>query len=105
MGISAADGTVAWTPLQAGAILGAHWAPVFVERHVGAEAMEDYPDYTVAAPHNFNWDVMVVEAAMLRTSDGFPGPDGVPYAAWRAQASRLAPMGHAAMQSFRTPST
>lgn len=30
-------------------------------------------------------------------SDGMPGPDGVPYAAWRAQFGRVAPVLHVAL--------
>lgn len=41
VGTSAVDGTVAWTPLQAGAMVEANWAPVFAERHVDAMSAPD----------------------------------------------------------------
>lgn len=77
----------------------AHWSLVFTAWDVDDSAMELYLAYVVEVPADFDWPIGVatVAGAIERTSDSTPGPDGVPYAAWRSQASAVAPVIHVAL--------
>lgn len=76
-----------------------HWGPVVSERHVDRNLPNDHLGYAVRAPDNFQWDIplQIVREAIVRTTESTPGPDGVPYSAWRVVAGEVAPLVHRAL--------
>lgn len=76
-----------------------HWLPVFSERPVDEEAMNRFLPHTVEVLDSFEWTISegTIASALMRTTDSMPGPDGVPYVAWRAQVGVVAPVLHEAL--------
>lgn len=79
------DGALSATPDDAGRMLKQHWSEVFTARPVDEERMKHFLRYSVEAPPSFDCHIGggVIASAIVRTLDSRPGPDGVPYAAWR----------------------
>lgn len=94
------DGHAALTTQEIWQVLSGKWQPVFTDNDTNDEGAEHFMQYAMAVPDAFVWDMEVgdVEAAILRTIDSAPGPDGVPYAAWRSVATLVAPVLHRILQ-------
>ena len=62
-----------------------HVGPVFRERQILAEDALLVMPYIPAAPANIEWrlDRIQFRELVARPRDGAPGPDGLPYGAWR----------------------
>ena len=97
------DGRVTVDPGEMAAVLQDHWGTTFSARSIHEDKLqawlsEVFPDggqgRTVTGlpePTSARWHVERedVEKAIKASSDTMPGPDGIPYAAWRA----LGPLG------------
>jgi hypothetical protein len=68
-----------------GRLLIAHWGPIFDCKSVDLEAAGPFADQIQQVPTDFSWDISheSLDEAILRTGSSAPGPDGVPYGAWR----------------------
>ena len=99
-----ADGAVQTDPSAVAAILRLHWGDVFAKRCLREADIRRWlqhdlhaPDGLAAALHPLLADPTCwrirredIVNAIDRTSKSAPGPDGIPYAAWRA----LGPLAH-----------
>ena len=61
------------------------WKPVFRERHIEATAALEVMKHIVPVPPDIPWrlDRVQFREMVARPRVGAPGPDGLPYAAWR----------------------
>ena len=101
--LEAPDGSVQAAPAEVASILCNHWGDVFSKRHLRPADIRAWLQADcgaddglaaalrplVADPSNWQIRRQDVEAAIARTSRSAPGPDGIPYSAWRA----LGPLG------------
>ena len=101
--MSKADGTITVEPSEMAAVLRSHWGPTFAARSVDEDQLrtwlaEVFPDggqgRAVAGlpePASDAWRIESkdVKRAVASSSDTMPGPDGIPYVAWRS----LGPLG------------
>jgi hypothetical protein len=67
------------------ALLAGHWGPIFQERKIQAEAALEIMPFTPHVPENIVWklDKYAFGELVAKPRDGAPGPDGIPYGAWR----------------------
>lgn len=86
----------AQTTQEVWAALSGKRQPALTEHDTNEEDAEHFMRYAMAVPEGFVWDMDVgdVEAAILHTTGSAPGPDGVPYAAWRSVSTLVAPVLH-----------
>jgi hypothetical protein len=64
----------------------AHWGPTFAAKAVDPEAMVIFLDHVQSVPAGFSWEISpgMLDNAIDVTGSSAPGPDGVPYGAWRS---------------------
>ena len=98
------DGTVQTAPAEVARILRRHWGDTFSARQLRTADIDEWLRHDCEAPDGLAaalrplladpsvWRVRMedIVQAVKRTSRSAPGPDGIPYAAWR----RLGPLGH-----------
>ena len=91
------DGTVTADPKEMAEALREHWGGVFAAKHIdnsmlGTWLQEVFPDYEhgnlatgLPGTESELWHVQRedIEHAIQTCGDTMPGPDGIPYAAWR----------------------
>jgi exonuclease III len=101
--VCTADGSITTEPVAMADALRSHWGPTFAARAIDGDMLnawlqEVYPDggsgYAVSGlpcPTSDAWrvDRESIEKAVTISSDSMPGPDGIPYVAWRC----LGPLG------------
>jgi endonuclease/exonuclease/phosphatase family metal-dependent hydrolase len=87
---------------RAAELLVKHWAPVFRERNVQGEDAFTVMQHTPAIPGDIEWklDRMQFGELVARPRDGAPGPDGLPYAAWRMAGAGLIDVLYEAYEAF-----
>lgn len=99
------NGRVATDPEEVAAVLRGHWAQVLAARRCDGEALERWlAEDEAADPTEFGRDPLPprgagawtprrsdVAWAIAQSGSSAPGPDGIPYAAWR----KLGPLGEA----------
>ena len=91
--VQLADGSVSTDPDRMATALRSHWAPVFSSRRGHPRLFrqwleEDLPRHTLAAlppPGDPAWVVtrQDIQRALDRSPNSSPGPDGIPFLAWR----------------------
>ena len=111
---SPGNGEFATQPIDIASLLKQHWGGVFCRRPVdltnmrnwGVHRFASFPQAGLHAEHS-KWQLRlshVVEA--IRTSgDSSPGPDGIPYRAWRKLEDFVAPILYDAALSMQESST
>ena len=84
-GIRDCEGEIAFTPESIGKLLQEHWGRVFAPKEIDPEEADFFLDYSQAVPDGFRWgvDLDAFLALLDATHDSAPGPDGVPYSAWK----------------------
>ena len=85
-----------------------HWAEVFRARGVGQDRLKTWLDEdtaergTTAPLHDALRNLRVrrrdIKRALKRSNDSAPGPDGIPYGAWRIMGDMAVEMLHAAFK-------
>lgn len=94
---STCDGLEARDSAEVCAALKARWVPVCTDKPIGEDSVDRFLTFVVSVLVGLNWGISadVVEGVIFRTTGSMPGPDGAPYAAWRAVAHRVALPIHA----------
>ena len=91
-------GEVTTNPSEMAAALRDHWGSIFSERHIDEDRLsawlfEVFPDggsgrvvSGLPLPTSSDWHITraAMEDAVNLSSDSMPGPDGIPYIAWRS---------------------
>jgi exonuclease III len=69
-----------------GDVLAAHWGPIFACKDIDLDQAGPFADYIQRVPDSFSWAIShdSIDDAILKTGSSAPGPDGVPYGAWRS---------------------
>ncbi len=64
----------------------AHWGPTFAAKAVDPEALVIFLDHVQSVLAGFSWEISpgMLDNAIDVTGSSAPGPDGVPYGAWRS---------------------
>lgn len=93
------DGVPAATLEGAGRMLKQHRSEVFTQRPADEEGIERFLRCLVEALAGFDWHICAedIPSSIVSTSGSRPGPDGIPYAAWRSVADGIAPSAGDAM--------
>jgi hypothetical protein len=88
-----AAGNVTTGPKEMADILRAHWGKVFTEQGINKPLLEKWIDDATTQKNGFRlpvasaleWKVTRedIELAIKQSGDGMPGPDRIPYKAWR----------------------
>jgi hypothetical protein len=62
-----------------------HWSPVFAAKGIDLEAAAHFLQHVQPVPADFCWDISRDSFSEVISSTGAsaPGPDGIPYGAWR----------------------
>jgi exonuclease III len=89
-------------PEVAAELLENHWKPVFAEKTITAEAAVLLMPFIQQVPPNLKWivDREGFYEVMARPRDSAPGPDGIPFGAWRAAGVVLYDIMYEAFVSF-----
>ena len=81
-----------------GTALRDHWAAVFTKKDIDEDLLRKWTDEDIGpdkirAP-DYRWKVRLahVKKAIKITNNSSPGPDGIPYVAWRKAADIAAPI-------------
>jgi hypothetical protein len=66
-------------------VLTAHWGPIFAAKEIDLDMAAPFIDQIQKVPADFSWSIShdMLDEAISRTGSSSPGPDGVPYGAWR----------------------
>jgi exonuclease III len=85
------DGIPQSCPEAAAKLLEDHWKPVFAEKVIAAEAAILLMPFIQKVPPGLSWaiDRSGFYELMAKPRDSAPGPDGIPYGAWRAAGTIL----------------
>jgi hypothetical protein len=89
-------------PESAAGLLEDFWAPVFKEKKIDPrEALKVMP-FTPKAPPDIEWklDKTQFREIISRPREGAPGPDGIPYTAWRLAGTDLTDILYEAYAAF-----
>jgi hypothetical protein len=83
-------------------LLADHWGPIFQERKIQAEAALQVMPFIPVVPEGIAWELDRIEFGELvaRPRDGAPGPDGIPYSAWRCAGDPLLDVLFNAYEAF-----
>jgi hypothetical protein len=83
-------------------LLADHWGPVFAAKAIEAEAALEIMPYIQVIPGGLSWttDRASFHEIMAKPRDSAPGPDGIPFAAWRAAGLELYDVMFNAFDSF-----
>jgi hypothetical protein len=83
------DGDPVHEPVDIGDVLVAHWGPIFAAKAVDIDSAGPFLDQIQTVPSDFSWTIThdMFDEAISRTGSSAPGPDGIPYGAWRAAPS------------------
>jgi len=97
-----ADGVPLESPASAAGLLADHWGPVFAAKSIEAEAALPIMQFTQAVPPGLLWtiDREGFHEVMAKPRDSAPGPDGIPFGAWRAAGPAFFDIMFAAFSSF-----
>ncbi len=90
------------SPEAAADLLAAHWGPVFAAKDIEAEAALQIMPFTQIVPNGLNWilDREGLHEIMAKPRDSAPGPDGIPFGAWRAAGPAFYDIMYSAFSSF-----
>jgi hypothetical protein len=90
------------SPESAAELLEDHWRPVFAEKVITAEAALQLMPFIQQVPPGLQWvvDREGFHEVMAKPRDSAPGPDGIPFGAWRAAGSALYDVMYEAFISF-----
>ena len=83
-----------------------HWGTVFQAKPIDSTELGNWLQQTLHPDDKMNpqgWRINKghVLRAIKITNDSAPGPDGIPYAAWRAIAHTATPILHAVINDLR----
>ena len=106
------DGGISADPNEIAAALTDHWSQVFTARPTTHQHILD--DWMKTRPYGFNeaqskdrecWRISTrhVEMAVSMSNNSSPGPDGIPYAAWRHAGRTAILILHAAAEQMQAP--
>jgi hypothetical protein len=90
------------SPEAAADLLAGHWGPVFAAKSIEAEAALPIMQFTQVVPPGLSWaiDREGFHEVMAKPRDSAPGPDGIPFGAWRAAGPAFYDIMFAAFSSF-----
>ena len=90
------------SPEESADLLAAHWGPVFAAKDIEAEAALLIMPFTQQVPSGLSWvtDRVGFHEMMAKPRDSAPGPDGIPFGAWRAAGVELFDVMYNAFDSF-----
>jgi endonuclease/exonuclease/phosphatase family metal-dependent hydrolase len=96
------DGTPQSCPEVAAEILESHWKPIFAEKTITAEAAVLLMPFIQQVPPGLKWivDREGFHEVMAKPRDSAPGPDGIPFGAWRAAGVPLYDVMYEAFIAF-----
>jgi exonuclease III len=79
------DGNPIVGPIEIGQHLTDHWSPIFAAKTIDHHSAARFLEHVQVVPLDFSWGISGETFANVLTSTGSssPGPDGVPYGAWR----------------------
>ena len=79
------------SPEESADLLADHWGPIFAAKAIEAEAALAIMQFTQAVPEGLCWstDRVGFHELMAKPRDSAPGPDGIPFSAWRAAGIEL----------------
>jgi hypothetical protein len=90
------------SPEASAELLANHWGPVFEAKVIEAESASMVMPFTQAVPQGIRWvaDKEGFFEVMAKPRDSAPGPDGIPFGAWRAAGPKLFDVMFNAFSSF-----
>ena len=79
------DGTVTTEPQRMAEEINSHWQKVFDEKRIDVDAAEEFLSRFARRFPDIEWFLSEEEflEVIVRTGNSAPGPDGIPYRAWR----------------------
>jgi hypothetical protein len=85
MALVGPDGNPIFDTDEIGQHLSAHWRPIFAAKSIDMPSAAKFLKHVQLAPLDFSWEISEESFANVLSSTGSsaPGPDGVPYGAWR----------------------
>jgi hypothetical protein len=87
---------------DAAKLLEQYWSPVFRAKTIDPEAAVQVMPHTPKVPRGIVWriDRTLFGELVARPRDGAPGPDGLPYAAWRCAGPAFSDILYEAYEAF-----
>jgi hypothetical protein len=84
-GVRMQNGSITTDPDEACKELGSYWADTFAEKPIDTKAAERFLQQWAVQLPSISWELDQAQfmKVIASTADTAPGPDGVPYAAWR----------------------
>jgi hypothetical protein len=94
-------------PEAAAKLLEDHWKPVFAEKAIAAEAAVLLMPFIQKVPPGLCWSIdrSGFHEVMAKPRDSAPGPDGIPYGAWRAAGTFMYDVMFEAFVAFTSGSS
>jgi hypothetical protein len=86
-----AEGNPQHDPKQAAQLLEEFWSPIFQEKKIDPEEAIKVMKFVPKCPPGIVWrlDKTQFREIVARPREGAPGPDGIPYSAWRLAGTAL----------------
>jgi hypothetical protein len=96
------DGVPLESPEAAADLLAGHWGLVFAAKSIEADAALAIMQFTQVVPPGLSWaiDREGFHEVMAKPRDSAPGPDGIPFGAWRAAGPAFYDIMFSAFSSF-----